>query len=249
MTESRELTIDQLAEELSPTDYFVRVKGKRKNITEQELVDIYANCIELMEKCFVTGQKEAIKKLYFHMEAIEKEMEVVRAGIDQYVLKDDVEEFVDKVSSKVVKIIELESYERAIPDDIIEKMKEVKPYFNQFFIVFTDYTGEMEKKVEKKRRDKDPILFGTFHNEDYSSVLERFYYIGDWEDEYCDLTLDKMVNEFKSEKGRSPVVAISTETSMSEMKDYILNVKNEHFPEEQKKKKGFFARLFKRGDI
>lgn len=248
MSEVKELTVDQLAEELSPTDYFVRVKGKKKNITEKELRDIYQNCIELMEKCFVTGQKEAIKKLYFHMEAIEKEMEVIRAGIDQYVLKDDVEEFIDKVSSKVVKIIELESYERAIPDDIIEKMKQVKPLFNQFFVVFTDYTGEMEKKVEKKRRDKDPILFGTFHNEDYSSVLERFYYIGDWEDEYCDLTLDKMVNEFKSKKKRKPAVSISQDTSIDDMKEYIETLKMEHFPEPVKKK-GFFARLFKRGDI
>lgn len=248
MTESREMTVDQLAEELSPTDYFVRVKGKKKGITEKELRDIYQNCIELMEKCFVTGQKDAIKKLYFHMEAIEKEIEVVRAGIDQYVLRDDVEEFIDNVSSKVVKIIDLESYEREIPDDIIEKMKAVKPLFNQFFVVFTDYTGKMEKKVEKRRRDKDPILFGTFHNEDYSSVLERFYYIGDWEDEYCDLTLDKMVNEFKSKKRRDPAVSISEDTSIDDMKEYMEALKMEHFPQEQVKKKGFFSRLFKRGN-
>lgn len=31
--------------------------------------------------------------------------------------------------------------------------------------MFTDYTGRMERQVEKERREKDPILFGTFQNQ------------------------------------------------------------------------------------
>ena len=38
---------------------------------------------------------------------------------------------------------------------------------------------------------------------------ERFYYIGDWVDEYCDLTLDKMVKELvKDDKNYKPSVII-----------------------------------------
>lgn len=37
-----------------------------------------------------------------------------------------------------------------------------------------------------QKAKKDPILFGVIRNSD------KLYYIADWVDEYCDLTLEKM---------------------------------------------------------
>ena len=45
---------------------------------------------------------------------------------------------------------------------------------------------------------------------------ERFYYIGDWVDEYCDLTLDKMVAEMKDAYGEDIVNRIPVEIPQTE---------------------------------
>jgi len=63
--------------------------------------------------------------------------------------------------------------------------------------LFTDYS-KMHKKVQARQNiNYDPIIFGVF--EDENNVMDRFYFIGDWIDEYCDLTLDKMVSICKKE--------------------------------------------------
>lgn len=85
---------------------------------------------------------------------------------------------------------------------IVEKVKDI---FTTLYVLYTDYTGKEEKRVEAERRTRDPILFGAFVSPDRSSMVERFYYLGDWQDEYCDLTLDRMVEEMKS-KGRDDAI-------------------------------------------
>ena len=65
-------------------------------------------------------------------------------------------------------------------------------------MVFTDYTHETSKAVEKERQRKDPILFGAFLEDKIRGSLgihERLYFLADWIDEYCDLTFDKLLNE------------------------------------------------------
>lgn len=58
--------------------------------------------------------------------------------------------------------------------------------------MYVDYTGEKLKTNSDKIREKDPILFGVF-----SFQPDVLYYIVDWIDEYCDLTLDKLLTEIK----------------------------------------------------
>jgi hypothetical protein len=93
---------------------------------------------------------------------------------------------------------------REVPDELVDVVDKTKDIFDQFYVVFTDYTGKEERKVEKERRDKDPILFGVFKNN--TTVSDRFYFLGDWVDEYCDLTLDKMVEQYKEKNGYAPTM-------------------------------------------
>lgn len=208
-------------EELTPQQYFDQVKERKHNITDEELVKVYDNCLELLNKYKITGQKKGIRKLIFHLECIEKEREIVKMGINTFIYRDDIEEYIDTVAKDTVKIIELENYEREIPDEIVELIGEVKDKFDQLYIVFTDYTGKVERQIQKERRDKDPILFGTFQNQSNRTVIDRFYYLGDWEDEYCDLTLDKMVNETKKAGKRNIVKTIFTPTDIEELKEQL----------------------------
>lgn len=214
-------TTDSVESQLTPQQYFEQVKERKHNITDEELVKVYDNCLELLNKYKITGQKKGMRKLMFHLECIEKEREIVKMGINTFIYRDDIEEYIDTVAKDTVKIIELENYEREIPDEIVEVIAATKDKFDQLYVVFTDYTGKVERQIEKERRDKDPILFGTFQNQSNRTVIDRFYYLGDWEDEYCDLTLDKMVNETEKVGKRNIVKTISTPSDIEELKEQL----------------------------
>ncbi len=143
-------------QELTPSEYFEIIKGKKNTIDDQELVNIYDNCLTLLNKYKITGQTKAIKKLIFHLETIEKERSIVQAGIDTFVYRDDIEEFIENISKDTVKIQDLESYEREIPDDVVAVLETVKDKFDQFYVVFTDYTGKVEKQVTKGTTRQGP---------------------------------------------------------------------------------------------
>jgi hypothetical protein len=152
-----------------------------------------------MKKPKLTGQKKMAEKIYTQSKILLRELNAVKAGFQKYVLREDILYFIEKIAKKTVKIIELENYERDIPDDVVDKLVEAKPYFDEFFIVFTDYTGESERTIEKEKRDKDPIMFGCIHHPDKDRVpTNRMYFIADWVDEYCDLTLEDMCIQYKS---------------------------------------------------
>ena len=206
---------------LSPSEYFDAIKGLKNNITDEALVKVYENCLEILNKYKATGQWKGAKKLIFHLETIEKEREIVKLGINTFVYKDDIEAYISNVASDVVKIIDLESYEREIPDEIVSVIEKVRDKFDQLYVVFTDYTGEHERKVAKERREKDPILFGAFKDKSNSVIIDRFYYLGDWIDEYCDLTLDKMVNECEKVGKRNITHSISTPEEIEEFKKQL----------------------------
>ena len=210
---------------LTPQQYFDAVKERKSKVTDEQLEAVYENCLELLNKYKITRQYKAAKKLIFHLECIEKEREIVKMGIDTFVYRDDIEYYIDNVASDVVKIIELENYEREIPDEIVEVVSKVKDIFDKLYVVFTDYTGKVERQVEKERRAKDPILFGTFQSREDNVVIDRFYYLGDWVDEYCDLTLDKMVNETERVIQRNIEHTIKTPEDINELKEQIKRLK------------------------
>lgn len=236
----------KLESKLTPQQYFNEIKERKHNITDDELIKVYDNCLELLNKYKITGQKKGMKKLMFHLECIEKEREIVKMGINTFIYRDDIEEYIDSVAKYTVKIIELENYEREIPDDIVSIIEKVKDKFDQLYVVFTDYTGKVERQIEKERREKDPILFGTFQNQSNRTVIDRFYYIGDWEDEYCDLTLDKMVNETEKVGMRNITKTISTPKDIVELKEQLDSLEsknNTYIVTNEIKKKNVFTNI------
>lgn len=180
---------------VNPYQYFQNVKGKVQEMNDDKLFEIYNNAVNLASIYNKTGQKKGLRKLIFHIQSIMKEQQALDKGITKFIYRDDIEEYIEKVADKQVVILDIANYERRIPDEIVEALSKVKDIFDEFYIVCTDYSGSMSKQIQKERREKDPILFGVFLDRDKQAINERFYYIGDWVDEYCDLTLDKMISE------------------------------------------------------
>lgn len=167
---------------VSPAEYFEQVKSRKQTMTDAGLSQLYENCIALLEEYQRSGQIAAQKKLLFHIDNITREKKLLDLGIDTFVYKSDVDDFIHMVDNKVVKIVELENYQRRIPEEIIQKIECCKGIFDKMYIVFTDYTKREERRVEAIKREKDPILFGTFQDAATRTVVERFYFIGDWTD-------------------------------------------------------------------
>lgn len=201
--------------EITPSQYFDFLKDAKNKITTEQLKNSYGVFLKLGEKYTKLGQKESLKKLCFLADTLIKEEKLIDLGVTTYIYKDVIEDYIENVASKTVKIVELSRYMREIPDELVETIERTKDIFDEFYVVFTDYTGKEERKVEKERRDKDPILFGCFKNE--RNVADRFYFLGDWVDEYCDLTLDKMVEEYKENKWYSPSITENIPSTSDEL--------------------------------
>ena len=240
-------------EELNANEYFNYLKKKKQSITDEDLKNLYNGYLSLVEKYSITGQKRVIEKLRFLADNIEKERQIVGLGINSFVYRDDVENYIDNIAKNVVKIIELENYPRDIPDHIVEVIAKTKDIFDKMYVVFTDYTGKVEREIEKERREKDPILFGTFQTPKQDSRLsgiilnDRFYFLGDWEDEYCDLTMDKFLKEIGQEKLQKIGIPKNAEEIKEELNRLDDNFRRLNDKEIHKKiKKSVFKRLFKR---
>lgn len=231
--------------EMSPSKYFEILKDRKKKITDEELIQFYDNAMALLNKYQVTGQIEGMKKLIFLIDTVEKEREIVKLGINTFVYYEDVEDYIDNIAKNVVKIIELERYERDIPDEVVEVISQTKHLFTKFYVVFTDYTGKIERQVLKERREKDPILFGTFQDTESKTLLERFYFIADWEDEYCDLTLGRMVEETKTANSKDIIRKINTPNDIAELKQQLanLNPQNGTYKIKEKRIKHFLKKI------
>lgn len=194
----------------TPDEIFKKLKANKHSVSEKELDDYTANLQILAAEFIQTGQTAALDKLAFLMACVEKEKQALAVGINQFVFRDDIDEFLKRrdIEESSIKLIELSDYPRRIPADIQKKIKETKNIYDKFYVLFTDYTGTVTKNYQREkeitRKDRDPILFGVYTqtqrsgNDRFARVTQRhlndkFYVIGDWVDEYCDLTLDKFV--------------------------------------------------------
>lgn len=169
---------------ITPSQYFENLKNAKQTITTDALKNSYSIFIKLAKKYDELGQTEfkteSLKKIDFLVDVLSKEEKLIEIGVTTFIYKDVIEDYIENIADKTVKIIEMSRYMRKIPDDLVEVVDKTKELFDEFYVVFTDYTGQEERKVKKERRDKDPILFGAFKNG--SNVSDRFYFLGDWVD-------------------------------------------------------------------
>ena len=165
-------------EDVTPSVYFDYVKDKKKDIADENLHVVADNCLKLLAKTKLTGQLSVAKKIVAQYELIMRELKAASYGFDTIVYKSDVEKFIKKIAKHPVKIIDLESYSREIDDGVLDRLLIAKEndLFDAYYVVFTDYTGEETKKIAKERRDKDPIVFGTFVDKNEESSNNPWNY-------------------------------------------------------------------------
>lgn len=214
----------------TPAEYFDKIKSMKDNCKEEELQKVLDVALIQMNKFKLLKQTEAANICGRYIKMLEKEIKVIQAGFNTYVLKNDVEYYMNHVDDKCIFCCEIEDYPRVIPDEIADKIVDHIDLFDHIFIVFTDYTQKVAKEVKRKTKEKDPIMFGAFDIVKSSRpvVGPRFYYIGDWVDEFCDLTLEQLLDGCKGDNvlktSTIPETSKNLTHNMAEYNDEIISV-------------------------
>lgn len=205
----------QEAEVILANEYFDGVKTKAEYLQDDNILKELRYLPAQIEELKQLGQTGLAEKLKNNIKNLANERILLRNGFDKYVHRKDVTRFVELVKDKKVHVCELEKFPRLIPEDAKKLLLKAKSLevFSDFWVVYVDYSDDSDSALteEEKRqraRNRDPIIFGSFDSPE-SGSLDKLYFICDWTDEYCDLTLDKMVKELvKDDKNYKPSVII-----------------------------------------
>jgi hypothetical protein len=180
-------------------EFFKTIKDSKLEITKTK--DILEKYEKVLLEAQKNGQTSLVEKLLKLKDVISSETLLIEKGATKYVTEEQVVKLhksTDK--SKNLKLTYIDNYIRVIPSEVI-KLKDIANdmmVFDNYVILHYDpmnnSTDLTEKQKVEEEKKKDPILFGVIQNS------RKLYFIGDWTDEFCDLTLDKMM-EIISDKG------------------------------------------------
>ena len=175
--------------EMTVAEFFRSVK----NTTSQlEVVDERAAGYEkaMMDAVWM-GQTALKEQLQKGLLATRSEAQLVAMGLGKYIEESAVVAFAKK-SSKAIRLDWIANFVRLIPDNIreLKRSADALDIFDNYVVMHHDPTGKSwsETEAERKERERDPILFGVIEGR------RRLYYVGDWADEFCDLTLDHVAD-------------------------------------------------------
>lgn len=181
---------------INPALFFRLTKSKLNKIEQDKLKNRLNTLYKQVRKLEDCGQQAAFETLAAHLSCIVRESEAVACGYSTWVSLDTINKFKKYQNLReIVHFKKLEDFPRVIPDDVIAKIKDIqdKKVFDSLHVLYLDYTKEELKTNKQKIKEKDPILFGKFAVND-----ERYYYIADWIDEKCDLTLKSFIKELEA---------------------------------------------------
>lgn len=180
---------------IHPRLYFQFVKSKLNKLEEAKLNERLLRLQKFVKSAAELKQQALYEEFSRKIAITVREQELYAVGIEYFVDRAVVNQFRDKVRELDIAFCKLEDYSRAIPDSVkkrIDKIKKLK-LIDQYWVLYVDHKVEKEIKTNKQKiKEKDPILFGI---QDY--MPDKLYFIVDWIDEYCDLTLDKFITEVK----------------------------------------------------
>ena len=181
--------------EMDIISFFANIKA-----TSKESFNGYVNRVEkyltAIHNAKIIGQDALAEKLSREMLANKYESFLAAEGYYYVVTEEQVVDFVKK-SERGISLDYMKNFIRPIPDEVVAKIAEADKLevFDNYVIMHYDPKGKARQDTAKEEAKKrDPIVFGVI------AGSTKLYYITDWIDEYCDLTLEKFVDTLKIEK-------------------------------------------------
>lgn len=172
--------------------FFESVKGETQKISieSEKIIGDYKNQIRMAE---ISGQTALVEQLTSNHQNVTYEVILLGNGFDRFVEEKTVIRYYDKLKHKnLLKLVYIKNFVRIIPEDIIKQKLEADKLniFDNYVVLGFDKDDSMSKMTKKEvEKSKDPILFGVIKGSN------RLYFIGEWEDEHCDLTLSEIFEQ------------------------------------------------------
>ena len=180
-------------------EFFRQIKGLSKEQSET-YVNRLKGYIIALKNTDMNGQTALKEKLLRDMVINKYESILYAKGLYYVVSEDQVVDFIKK-TDKGVELTYVKNYLRVIPPQVTKLIVQLNELliFDNYCILHYDpekksYAQTIEEQKRETQKRRDPILFGLIRGSN------KLYYITDWVDEFCDLTLDKFVETLQIEK-------------------------------------------------
>ena len=178
---------------MSVQEFFESVKNSPKEI---EIIEERAAGFEkALMRAHETGQTALLEQLQAGLNAYRQETQLLSLGKTKYIDESSVVKFY-KLSDRGLRLDWIANYTRSLPEDIVEtKIRcDSLGIFDNYVVLHYDPKKKAYAETAKEREaKKDPILFGLIRGR------RQLYFVGDWIDENCDLTLDQIVDKLGKE--------------------------------------------------
>lgn len=182
-------------------EFFDSIKESVKELDENEINEILAKYKTVLINAQDNNQIALIEKIKDYAKTLKYELVLSTSKFNKFLTEKDIVDFhnVASVHEKYrtgLCLTYVKNFVKVIPNEVTEAKKEADKLkvFDNYVVLHYDYSGKaVEDTKAEKEKKKDPILFGVI------SGSKNLYFIGDWIDEYCDLTLDVVIKKLGKE--------------------------------------------------
>ena len=158
---------------------------------EKDTIDLFMRYIDTMKRL---DNNPSIYKAAMKITILENEKRILSDGnFTRYISEDQIVKFI-RNTEEGLSLDYLKDYDRVIPKEAMDKFDQaenVQAFDNYIILHYEDKSRR--KNLDKKHKDqdkrRDPIMFGLIKGS------RKLYYICDWVDEYCDLTLSSFLDK------------------------------------------------------
>ena len=165
----------------------VKLTSKDSVSTYRDRVSDY---LKEIHNAVTVGQTALIEDLLRGLVTNKYESVLFSEGYYYVVNEEQIVKFVSQCE-KGIKLDYIKNFTRPIPQDIVDKIAKINQLevFDNYVVLYYDPEGKIYKETAREEaKRKDPIIFGVI------AGSEKLYYIADWIDEYCDLSLEKFID-------------------------------------------------------
>jgi hypothetical protein len=152
--------------------------------------DRVADYLKAVYNAASVGQVALLEDLIRGMVTNKYEAVLYSEGYYNVLTEEQIVKFVKKCE-KGIKLDYIKNFTRPLPFDVVEKVNKLNDLeiFDNYVVLYYDPDGHIYKETAAEQaKRRDPILFGVI------AGSNKLYYVADWEDEYCDLSLEKFID-------------------------------------------------------
>lgn len=182
-----------------PIDQFF--KSVKNGVEELEVIEHrMQGYLAAIAQARANGQTALAEQLEAGVEGVRMETQLVAMKKVKFIEEAQLVEFVKK-AKRGLRLDWMANFTRVIPEHVVKAKQAAddRHVFDNYVVLhFDPKTKAWAETAAEKEKRKDPVLFGVIKGR------RRLYFVGDWVDEFCDLTFDQIADAL----GRDNVGAV-----------------------------------------